>query len=281
MANKIRRTSLNDWPEKMKHKTLVFSVNAGRSGSKSLQKILDICPEVKAMHEPPPAFHDCAIHARQDPFFAKDFWEFLKLPAISKYPERIYVETSHLFAKGFIEPLIDIGICPKVIFIRRPAREIAMSFMRIRSIPGAEKKKWQRKQISFLLDPIKEKVLLNTNGWQRFSDYQKCFWYALEMQQRQILYKEILGDKYLEYFSCNTSDLSNVEKCIEIIEFIGANAESACRESLNRICQYKFNQKENKKVHELSSLQDIDSQEAFVFESLTSVERKQALDRGC
>jgi hypothetical protein len=42
----------------------------------------------------------------------------------------------------------------------------------------------------YLLDP-RDPNVLPLHGWERMTDYQLCFWYALEMERRQLRYAAI------------------------------------------------------------------------------------------
>lgn len=244
--NKAFARKRNENPGRKKEKTIVFSVNPGRSGSQSLQRILDVSADVKAFHEPSPAFHHCALHARRDPIFAQEFWKFVKMPAISQHSERIYVETSHIFGKGFVEPLIALGFRPKIIFLRRPLRDVALSLMRIGSIPGREKSKYQQRNISFLLDPISDPVFVKIDKWHKFSDYQRCFWYALEMEFREVYYKKLFDEVGLSYISIETPDLSDKYSVMRIFDFLGVELSDIEDNSLSSVIATKHNTKADK-----------------------------------
>jgi len=93
-------------------------------------------PGVDAKHEPRPDFASVARDAQHDPEMAREFWITKKLPAIQKSAPDVYFETSHVFAHGFADALLDIGTPADVIGLSRPHREVALSIWRRRSIPG-------------------------------------------------------------------------------------------------------------------------------------------------
>ncbi len=169
---------------KVKDKTVVFAVASGRSGTQSLAKIFEIVPGVHATHEGLPAFQDVMRPALADPGLAVDFLVTRKLPAIAAVSEDVYLETSHVFGKGFLAPLLGLGVRPRLMFLKRDPRKIATSLERIGATPlrtpgGLE----------HFISPA-DPSFLPVSPWADFSDYQLCYWYALETMRRQrILYE--------------------------------------------------------------------------------------------
>lgn len=159
-------------------KRLIFTATTGRSGTGYLAQLLQHLPGVTALHEPAPPFHLSAESARRDPAVARDFWLRHKLPAIAATPGRIYIETSHVACKGFIEPLLDLGITPDLIVLSRPHRDVALSFYQLGVIPGGSDKARQ-----FLLAPS-EAVAVPLPAPERLHPYQLCYWYCLEIAGR-------------------------------------------------------------------------------------------------
>ena len=84
---------------------LVFSINAGRSGSTYLSRVLNLHPEVDAGHERPPVMATSVLRqAKQQGLEATyEMRKALKIPAIRALlgGKKVYAETSHLFAKTF------------------------------------------------------------------------------------------------------------------------------------------------------------------------------------
>jgi hypothetical protein len=160
-------------------KTLVFTVASGRSGTQTLARIFEAAPGVEAAHEGVPAFQDVMRQALSDPELARDFLLTRKLPAIAASPKPIYFESSHVFGKGFLLPTLRLGLRPRVLFLKRDPRKIALSLERI----GATPHRTAGGRAHFLspADPS----LLPVHPWDDFTDYQLCFWYALETIRRQ------------------------------------------------------------------------------------------------
>ena len=164
-------------------KTLVVTVTAGRTGTTFLTHLLALCPDTTSLHEPEPSFVPVLRLAQHDPDVARRFLLEYKLPFVAAVPTRRYVETGHLLCKGFLEPLLALGLAPQVIALRRAPRRVASSLLSRRTVPGRGKL-----GLKYLLHPGDPGVLA-LPGWARLTDYQLCFWYALEMERRQRVYR--------------------------------------------------------------------------------------------
>lgn len=157
---------------------LIFCLSPGRCGTKYLAALLSTIPGVYSVHEAEPDFVDWARAARRDPQEAWRFWHCEKLPYIRSLDCEVYVETSHLFGKGFVKPLLDLGVVPDVIVLDRVKRDVALSYWRRGSIP-AKTLAGQR----YLLHP-EQAEYCPLPRWWTFTDYQLCYWYAMEMERR-------------------------------------------------------------------------------------------------
>ncbi len=162
-------------------KNIVMCLTTGRSGTNLLQALLALASDTCALHEPEPAFHHVLEEVRLNPAAATAFVAGRKLPDILTRPGANYVETSHLFGKGFFEAFLELSIPFKLIVLDRPPREVAKSLWRIKTVPART-----RLGRGFLLHPAQEGVLRIEN-WRRLSDYQLCFWYCLEVERRKTL----------------------------------------------------------------------------------------------
>lgn len=178
---------LLDLESLQQHMRLVFTVTTGRSGTGYLARLLGYLPNVRSYHEPEPRFSDVMRQVQHDSHVANQFWVEKKLPRIANERTPIYIETSHLFCKGFVEPLLELGVTPDLIILRRPARQVATSLYQLNIIPGRGKKgpKW-------VLSP-EDPGVLPLPGWQTLHDYQLCYWYCLEIEHRSKRYAEMLG----------------------------------------------------------------------------------------
>jgi len=163
-------------------KRLIFVVSTGRCGTRFLAGAFSSVPDIAAFHEPDPNF---AYELRQSQFFSNaPFWKDTKLPAIANnIAEDVYIETSHYFGGGFFEPLLEMGIVPDIILLKRPFRDTALSFWRRGSIPSKK----------FDLVGPDDHVYLGLDGWKQMTDYQLCYWRCIEVACRQSLYKEYVS----------------------------------------------------------------------------------------
>lgn len=196
------------------NKSLIFCVTNGRSGTKALAALFRRLPHVHACHEDKPSFHLLMRWVQQNPTLAEDFWLHTKLPEIGKSPKPIFLDTSHVFAKGFIEPLLAIGGRPKMVFLKREPRLIAKSMMALGDIPGRS-----RRALKWYLAPD-DPVFLHLEDAGRLSDYQLCYWHALETEARQEHYRKLCQARNLHFAEAEIqtlNDLAAFEKlCAEL-----------------------------------------------------------------
>ena len=120
-----------------------------------------------------------------NPERASEFLFQKKMPAIACDDAAIYIETSHLFCKGFLEPLLDMDIVPAIIWMRRNHRDVAVSMYRGGTIPGRTEKGLQ-----FYLNP-EDHGVLSLGNWDKMHDYQLCYWYCLEIEKRAKAYRSL------------------------------------------------------------------------------------------
>lgn len=160
-------------------KRLVFCLSPGRCGTRWLAEVFHCVDGVSSWHEPEPNFASVMRQVQERPRLAHQFWLEDKLPAIAAEQCDVYVETSHLFNKGFIEALLDVGVVPDAILIDRSPREVALSYWRRKAIPG--RTEMGRK---YLVQPDDDGNALPLRDWTSLSDYQLCFWYAMEQRRR-------------------------------------------------------------------------------------------------
>lgn len=166
---------------------LVFTITAGRTGTTYLTRLCELLPDTCSVHEPQPSYVHFLRQVQRRPALATTFLLEYKLPSIAATTESRYVETSHLFAKGFLDPLLALGLLPGIVLLRRHPRDIARSLLTRRTVPGRGKLGFK-----YLVHPGDPGVL-PLPDWTAYSDYQLCFWYALEMERRQRVYGERLA----------------------------------------------------------------------------------------
>jgi hypothetical protein len=169
--------------EELSNTRLIFTVTTGRSGTGYLAIMLSLVSGVSSYHEPEPKFSDVMRQVQNETDVAFRYWLNSKLPFIASLGTRIYAETSHLFCKGFVEPLLALDILPDVIFLERSHRQVAVSLYNLGVIPGRSSE-----GLHWLLSPDDPGVL-QLPQWQELEDYQLCYWYCLEIERRAKLYK--------------------------------------------------------------------------------------------
>ena len=205
-------------------KTLVVTVTAGRTGTTFLTHLLALCPDTTSLHEPEPSFVPVLRLAQHDPAVARRFLLEYKLPFVAALPTRRYVEAGHLLCKGFLEPLLALGLAPQVIALRRAPRRVASSLLSRRTVPGRGKL-----GLKYLLHPGDPGVLA-LPGWARLTDYQLCFWYALEMERRQRVYRapvETAGGAWVDVTAEELHDAERFLAAAEALSLLDADTDRA------------------------------------------------------
>lgn len=189
---------------------IIFTVTSGRSGTSYLAYLLGLLKNINCFHESEPNFVKVMRQSQGDSTFAKKFLIEEKIPKILKVKNKsIYVETSHLFCKGFLENWLAIenNIVPDIILLDRDIREVSLSLLKLNTIPGktSEGLKWY-------LSPSDKYNLTRLPNWENYSDYQLCYWYCLEIEERKKTYKSIITKKGGQVIQININDLSKLYK---------------------------------------------------------------------
>ncbi|MBJ7392294.1 MAG: hypothetical protein JHC85_12050 [Chthoniobacterales bacterium] len=163
---------------------LILTVTSGRSGTKHLSRILGLLPGVAALHEPEPNFVPEMLSAQEDPRVATEFLYKKKIPALAAIPQKYYAEISSLWCKGLLqawlaEPSLPV---PDLILLDRDLRRIALSIFRLELTPERTHngREWY-------LGPSAKTALLKVGDFQKWSDYQLCYCYALEVEARKLV----------------------------------------------------------------------------------------------
>lgn len=172
--------------EKALARRLVFTFTTGRSGTDYLARVLGLFARVHAEHEPKPTFASAWRTVLARPETAREFWLEHKLPRIARSHTPIYAETSHLACKGFLESLIELGVRPTVIELVRAPREVALSLVALRTIPGRT-----FKGVKYYYAPDDPTVVLAPGpAAAAWHDYQLSYWYCLETAARAKRFRE-------------------------------------------------------------------------------------------
>ena len=144
-----------------------------------------------------------------------DFCSRVKLPDIAARPESRYVETSHLFCKGFLEVFAKMGVKHHLLILRRAPRAIALSLLSRKTVPARTPLGWK-----YLLNP-NDPGVLPLDKWPLLTDYQLCFWYALEIERRQALYQHYMIETGGRWFSTTAAALSDYTVFREMVVTLG------------------------------------------------------------
>jgi len=245
-------------------KPMVFAVSSGRSGTNALAEIFDAISDVHALHEGRPAFHAIMRETLSDPALARDFLLVRKLPYIADVPEPVFCETSHVFGKAFLPPMLELGLRPSVVFMHRAPRPVAQSFYRIGAIPLRTRNGRQH-----LLSPG-DPSLLPAIGWEGFSDYQLCYWYALETMRRQRVLYGLAANAGCPHRWLRIEDLATLDDVRELLADLQIpitltdEDETRLRERLG----HRYNGKPKKHLAKPLSDPEMDLQEAQVIDSI-------------
>lgn len=267
--------SNGDIIDRVKEKQLILTVTAGRTGTTFLHNLFSLFPDVDSYHEADPNYVFFLRRVQSQPVASRQFLLKHKLPAIADSNAHTYAETSHLFCKGFLEPLINLGICPDIVVLRRNPREIARSYLERQTVPGRT-----ALGTRFLVSPIDPNTL-PMQSWGELSDYQLCYWYALEIERRQKRYSEYIMRLGGEVFDVTADELNNPAKFIEMAEIFSLSTEAS--DKLLERHQEVASVIHNKNPRELDSASiDFDNAEERVWERVSYYEpflRAEVLER--
>lgn len=154
---------------------LIFTVGTGRNGSAHLAKLLSYVPGMASFHEPAPYFWQPMHDALSDRQVGIDFWLDKKLPIIAECANQVYFESSHLACKGLLEPLAELGVEFDLIHLRRDPRKVALSLLRLETVPGRTE---LGRQYLWSPEEVRGHEQLADAQWD---DYQRTYWYAASM----------------------------------------------------------------------------------------------------
>lgn len=195
--------------------SLAFAITPGRSGTTLLAKLLQMSAGIHAEHEPVPRLNFVMRAAIEAPSTVRGWLETEKLPAIRRMVQGpTYVETSHITGKGFVEPLLELPLDLKFLILTRPADEVAASFLAIDCIPGRSGS--GRLVCVSPSDP----GVLPVAGPGELSDYQLCYWYALEMERRQAHYAAMFRARDIPHCWVAMSELTEWELFRDLVAFL-------------------------------------------------------------
>ncbi len=228
--------------EDLLHRRLVFTITTGRSGTQTLSEVFGCAKHACSFHEPEPDFSSCLRRVQRNAERALEFLVEEKLPAILATGTTCYIETSHLVCKGFIEPILELGLRPHFLIVKRDCRAVAKSFTQIDSIP--ERTALGR---DYMLSPA-DPCLLESPCWEDFTDYQLCYWYALEMQRRTQWYVSLFDRIGIRYSWFDFGDLRRPQAALQSIVSCGLVPCRDAKERIGRILEHPLNAKTGDKL---------------------------------
>ena len=259
---------------KVKEKQLILTVTAGRTGTTFLHQLFKLLPGVDSFHEEEPNYLHVLRRIQTQPAAATRFLREFKLPAIIACKSKTYVETSHLFCKGFLEAMINLGVYPDLILLRRNPRNIAWSLLERLTVPGRTSL-----GTDYLVCPSDPNTL-PLPLWEGLSDYQLCFWYALEIERRQYRYRDYMKRLGSTVFDVTANELNNPDIFLEMADAFSLDIKD--RVELVRQHQRVSSRIYNKNLTKIESSFDLDEAEQVVWQGITHYEpllRREITDR--
>jgi hypothetical protein len=239
-----RMKTPHDLLERVRAKRLVFTVTTGRSGTEYLSRALGLFRGVKSLHEPSPKFATYFRAVCSEPAVATEFWLERKLPRILEFPHPVYAETDHVACKGFLESLVELGVSPLLIHLRRPARDVAQSLWRLGTIPGRS-----LGGVRYYLSPSDRVFLpLDPARVGELHDYQLCYWYCLEIEERARVYTQRFAPRGVRLERVEFEEIRRPEGILELGEKLELGRPSGlARLQLRSLGTRRVNAKDDKK----------------------------------
>jgi hypothetical protein len=260
--------------QRVSEKRILLTITAGRTGTKYLHSLFSLLPDVYSVHEGEPDYKHLLRRIQTQPSASTQFLLEHKLPAILACPTGTYAETSHLFCKGFLEPLLNLGIRPDLVLLRRPPRKVACSCLERLTVPART-----ALGTSYLVSPADPNTL-PLPAWETLSDYQLCFWYALEIERRQARYRHWYAQLGGRFFDVTAAELNDPETFLSMADAFGL--ETGNRQALTERHSQTTAIAHNKNPMALSASFDFDAAEDAVWDSISYYEpllRRQLAER--
>ena len=227
--------------ENIHEKKIIITFSTGRSGTNFFESLFDIfSDEIDSFHEGKPSLSSVLRNSCKNYQSGMKFMLEEKIPSILSYKKEYYSETSHLYCKSFITQIIDLGIEPYTIFISRHPSEVANSFYKIGSIP--ERTKLGQ---DFMLTPY-EPNLVQLKNIEKLSDYQLCFWYAIEIEMRARLFIDYYKLHNIPFYEFNFEEIGNENEILKILDWLQLD-HTKHKNEIKRLLGIKVNNKNNLK----------------------------------
>jgi len=224
--------------------------------------MLGAVPNVTALHEPYPGFSTLTRAVARDPGVARSFLLDLKFKFIAAAPGAIYAETAHGFCKGFFVPMLQIGLRPHLVMLRRPPRAVALRHFAQSIVPARSPA-----GNATLFRPDDPNILA-LPGWAGLTDYQLCFWYALAIEWRQWRYAEFAAMLELPCFDIGADELDSFPHLAAMLRAFHIPYGPELRRAHARIAAMR----RPAEPDEDCAPDDIDAQEEQVWDRIAAVE---------
>lgn len=250
--------------ELIRKKQLILTVTAGRTGTAFLCNLFKLFPNLDSFHEVEPNYRHVLRRIQTQPAAATNFLIHYKLPAIAECKSKTYVELSHLFCKGFLEALVNLGVYPDLILLRRNPRKIAWSLLERQTVPGRTSL-----GTAYLLCPSDPNTL-PLLAWEGLTDYQLCFWYALEIERRQNRYRDYMIRLGKNVYDITANELHNPEKFLDMAKIFSLDIHD--RDALLNQHQQVSSITYNKNRMSMKPDFDLDEAEEAVWEGISYYE---------
>lgn len=258
--------------ERLRERQLVFSLSAGRTGSEYLTRLMALLPDTTSFHEPEPAFQRVMRPALRNPSLARDFLEHYKLPALAATEAGTIVETSHLFGKGFVEPMLELGVRPSVINLHREPRAVALSYLTRYTVPARTRYGW-----TFLLQPDDPGVL-PISPWRDLTDYQLCYWYALETERRIDFYSGMLREQGALVIDTSAQALNDAGEFLRVAALLKPGLNNTQLKAVLSAHTALSRQRHNANPRGLNQRIDFDTEETELMSRIPCSYRQSLLD---
>ncbi len=217
-----------------------------------LTEAFSIFADTCSVHEPEPNYATALPRVKENPRYALYFLD-KKLKEIEHTTSSNYVETSNVFGKGFLLPLLRQGIFPNLIFLNRDFRETAKSLYKRGSTPMRTKR-----GAHFSADP-RVPGSLPIFSPDTLTDYQLCYWGVLDSYFRQIEAKKIYDQEGKRYHWATADDFHDFDFTISIGSHFGLQVENqdSARAAHSEIASKHHNPNpQERKIHQTSLLKE-------------------------
>jgi hypothetical protein len=112
---------------------------------------------------------------------------------------------------GFIQDIIDLSpVTPNIIVLRRPPREVALSFWKLNWIPG--------RTITDEFPGPGEPNTLPYAGWENAHTYQRCFWYCCDVEWKIQKWSEVFRQQGSIIQETTLKNITDVNKFNALVE---------------------------------------------------------------